>query len=735
MTINCDQTQDSTTFPSFSVLPASMSYDRFVELMEKFDSGKGSVAEALEGFEQVVRDAQYLKVELFKQFTVKKLETLVRPAYAGMKKDRLVELLLDRMVTQFAFLAPTGGCVAIQGYTWDDRVSGIRRKYLCNISEASLTAFAEGRAAQKADRQKRLKSLVDATTDPSTLADFEIFVRVKGEKALTPELVARRDALIAEKSRLTESNALAGQAIVKGVSVPSVADVIPTKHTTKGHDLFVVRLQDRVERAVFDQLNVACKKLFGYYSSYSKGGAVPGFQFASLNAAQQFVQIAKGESVDRTELFEDKSTGKVESASERLDAMADRLEEAAQSSLSKVRLTNTHRRAGMASSADAESRRQIALARTIRNLSTGLRDGTANYLDKIRHKVQVEYLENTLKQAWSRQIYEGRPDHRELEDRKSMPIDASAVSFAQWPAYRMDAGMALRLKAALALCPNTVRLCKSVELLRQSGPRVNDWISVDSDLAEAIMAKLEHSQRDLPHFWPDVRAQLGRLSAMGVTRLEELRVVLREYLSFRGEAMPVDKVKEMERALVGQKVGVDFFPTPMEVAGRMLAIAKGKLGGFKPGMVGYDPEAGSGHLAEVMRGAGLTVHVGEISSALRDLLKAKSFELVSGDFMDHESDQRYDLILQNPPFGNCADIHHVMKAVEFLKPNAPLVAIVGEGAFIRSGRVETAFRDWLEIVGAEVEKLPQGTFEDRTLLATTGANARLVTIVNTPSLA
>jgi hypothetical protein len=63
-----------------------------------------------------------------------------------------------------------------------------------------------------------------------------------------------------------------------------------------------------------------------------------------------------------------------------------------------------------------------------------------------------------------------------------------------------------------------------------------------------------------------------------------------------------------------------------------------------------------------------------------------------------------------------------------LQDGGRLVSIVGEGAFIRQGKVESEFRNWLGEVGADIEKLPQGTFIDSSLMATTGANARLITI-------
>jgi len=88
----------------------------------------------------------------------------------------------------------------------------------------------------------------------------------------------------------------------------------------------------------------------------------------------------------------------------------------------------------------------------------------------------------------------------------------------------------------------------------------------------------------------------------------------------------------------------------------------------------------------------------------------------------------YDRIIMNPPFSNSQDIEHVQHAYDLLKPNGKLVAIMGEGAFFRSDKKATEFREWLDKVGGTSEKLPEGTFTDKSLMATTGVNARMVII-------
>jgi hypothetical protein len=229
--------------------------------------------------------------------------------------------------------------------------------------------------------------------------------------------------------------------------------------------------------------------------------------------------------------------------------------------------------------------------------------------------------------------------------------------------------------------------------------------------------------RVFPWYWREKLEDCKRLDRMGIESVAHLRAALREFVTFRAGEIKADRAKEAERALVGSTVGVDFFPTPPELAARMVAMA-----GVEPGMRVLEPSAGNGNIAEAIRASGVEPDVAEISEALREVLALKGFNLVARDFLEYAPDESYRAVCMNPPFGNNADIAHVMHAYGMLSEGGTLVAIVGEGAFNRAGAAEATFRHWLAGVATSMEKLPDGTFSDRRLLATTSANARLVLI-------
>jgi hypothetical protein len=210
---------------------------------------------------------------------------------------------------------------------------------------------------------------------------------------------------------------------------------------------------------------------------------------------------------------------------------------------------------------------------------------------------------------------------------------------------------------------------------------------------------------------------------MGIETPAEFRSALREFIAMQEQDAPPDKVKALERSMVGRKNdGMDFFPTPQSVADEMVEAA-----GIEDGMSVLEPSAGWGHIAERIRESGADPDVIELSGDRRELLEAKGFNVVGSDFMDMTG-QQYDRIVMNPPFSDRRDAEHVRHAYTLLKPGGRVVAIMGEGVFFGSDKKAQDFRDWLDSVGGTDEKLPAGSFMDPSLPVNTGVSARMVVI-------
>jgi GNAT superfamily N-acetyltransferase/SAM-dependent methyltransferase len=550
-------------------------------------------------------------------------------------------------------------------------------------------------------------------------------VRKKGESVLTPEQLAAYDAVRGIDRKAQEQARTEAKARVYGVASGVEADIIETKHTQKGHDLFVVKLSERVERPVYDSLNAASKKLGGYYSSYAKGGAVPGFQFTTRAAAENFIAVSKGETVDQKEQIQERQEAKKSATASRLTAVAEVLDGKADGILNADRKTNTAKRAREAAGQEATARGMKAMAQTMRNLAAAMESGEATHLDGVRMGTHVETLDGMARGAMTYWIRDRKMGMMDREKTEAGGPTAEMMDATRIPYPYLDKGDILRLVEKGRETPGAKLLAERVAKIRMNeneGQAVT--LRSDSEMDDVKELAQKVTERGKP-VWDTIKWKYetyDRLKAMGLTNLPSLRAALREFLQYRGQAAKEDPIKKMERELVGMKLP-GFFPTPRAVIDEMVGIA-----GIEPGMKVLEPSAGKGDIAEAMQEAGAEVDAIELSNRLRDILTAKGVNVIDNDFTSVEPEPKYDAVVMNPPFENGQDMEHIRHAYKFLKPGGKLVAIMSAGPFYRQDKQATAFREWLDSVGGSHEAMPEGSFAGSDAFRQTGVRTQMVTI-------
>lgn len=813
--INADAepvTADTET-QSESVDPSSP-IDAFKLIMQGLNEGAISIDEYKKGFEALVANKETVEDELSKQTKAKLLESgYISYYHKNEKKEFLVHQTYKGMLADF-FISDD---LLSYGMGKDSYVNAIRNN-VESLTQDDLDSYAEKRKKAIEDRKQEIAEKIEGVKDPKTLDDFQNYMRVKiqdeklsfadARMTLTPEQRAKYDKLVATKSRQDRSYRKERDTdYVATNRAETDAEIVKTVHTRDNYDLWVVKAADRVEREIYNDWNATAKKLGGWYSSFKGRGATPGFQFKTEESAQAFQQyISKGDKeavqeqakARRDAYQDDKTQGTVE----RLTEMADRLDEAANESLSQVRKTNTARRANMAAGSDAKARGQIALAQTMKNIAGAISSGSANFLDRVRQKVQVEFLQSMVGSAHYRQLMdEAKGSYGEYEKRKyeaPTQVTADYAEFPSYSAYRSDLANLARqlvetdgtkqlgkdlLKVADDVTDAYLKFAKE-NLIQVGGFRTKDGdIAAFSSMKQAelsiaasgyngkaipfkvsareIMPILSPSEAQIRGIWKGdndkritlnrafgdkliaalgkanrkqqkisvpwqferAHSDLARLQKMGIESPAEFRAALREFIDLKEQPAQEDKIKKLERSMVGRaNDGLDFFPTPQSVADEMIAAAD-----IQEGMKVLEPSAGMGHIADQIRDAGVDPDVIELSGNRRELLEAKGHNIVAHDFMDY-NEGGYDRIIMNPPFSDRRDAAHVQHAYGLLKPGGRLVAIMGEGVFFGSDKKASSFMDWLDSVGGEHEKMPENTFMDKSLPVTTGVNTRMVVI-------
>lgn len=402
-------------------------------------------------------------------------------------------------------------------------------------------------------------------------------------------------------------------------------------------------------------------------------------------------------------------------------SVAEKLRKTAQSAIEKAeaeagrdRLTNTHRRASMAASIVERAEKSRAIGVTMQNMADAIETDAAPALAGVKDRATVETLDAILAQA----TYEADRNlsYHEKEQRKGRRAEESDLRHIRYPEINLGNDLQGIFQALQNKKPKGWRDLER-RLMRESVGKVSP------ELLDDLIAALESVKEDHRIGWyaPEQAKRIRRLQRAGINDESDLRTALRQYIPLRGARREMDPVKKLEMSLIGQKVGFDFFPTPKPTAQQMVSAAN-----ISKGDRVLEPSAGNGNLADAARDAGADVDVVEISSALRDILTAKGHKVVAHDFETFEPDEKYDAVIMNPPFSNRKDAEHIMRAFDMLKSGGRLVAIAGEGVFFGSDAKAVAFREWIEHHAAEVEQLPEGTFMDKTLLATTSARGRML---------
>ncbi|MEH8123985.1 LPD38 domain-containing protein [Aeromonas veronii] len=699
-------------------------------------------------------NAPSLRAELEKKTKQDLLDQMSRfnaARYKNDKKAAVVEAAYNQLIGDLRWAANGDGNTISETYA----VGGARQsieervaKALDGLTPERYQLFRDKQLSDVAEMQRRREELKQSLTDPQTLDDFKAFIERRGIYKLTQEQRARYEDMVAARNldrREQERSAKGNETAPSTTS----SDIIKTKHTKTGDDLFVVQMGDRVERDAYNRINAHAKTLGGWYSSFRGKGAVPGFQFKSEEKATEFRAWLGGEVGGASpEVAPDQSTdseAQPAGKSKQVEALRNRAASArakAEAVFNADRKENTARRASMAANARANAERDLRFAGLLEAIATGIEGGEITYLRNLANGAQLEELQSALNRGlWSlpatkidalvsdgvinrddssRYSWSDKATPEQMVEGVSMPGMDYHTDRLREVALKMQGASGFKQAGA-----------KVMSLVKAAANRDNKTTTLsDPELIAKLKAYVTGSDDYSTSTIKDQIAGYGRLERMGITNHTELRAALRELVRLQrglNEAAPqrdpvTEKTNALKRRLLNNRNAfIDFFPTPEEYAADLVDRL-----GIEPGMVVLEPSAGHGMLAEAARDAGATVEAVEVASDLRDILQEKGFSLVGNDFMETTPSQRYDAVIMNPPFSNDMDIDHVRHAFDHLKPGGRLAAIVSSMAGQRSNKKNKAFREWLDDLGASEEMMPEGAFKDS--LNPTSVRTKIITI-------
>jgi phospholipid N-methyltransferase len=652
--------------------------------------------------------AQELKIKsILNSMTISELKKYVHTWHSNPKKSELIDKGVSGIIAYF-LCDKSVSYSPFDGETYE----GQRAKILQAITEQEYNTYTIAQDARRAEKEAAKQAREAAVTNPVTLEDYQLIVKMKGIEALTPEQREICDYMVTDKNRAARAAKQAQNNVVTAVEVSEglQMEIKTSHHAKKNIPLWVVVLSSRIDSAQFAELKDRAHKLGGYYSSFRGSGAIPGFTFESVEGAEMFTKVIAG-NVDSTELKEQTEEERQQQRAETLEEKAARIADEANDSLNRDRKANTHKRAAEAASAERQAIAQLQLSQIMQRIAARIKEGNIKYLDKVQNITEVETLLNILSAAKWKHINTDKIDvnRNEYEYTNVTPLHVVFPCPSFYAENAIKDIMTVQYESGKKLA--AARLMKGIKKMVKgetiyycsTTQEIEDYETVFCDYS----TRLDKYTRES---YSKGLMRYKRITRLNLLSLPELRAAIRELITIvqNVEITPEQKkqqeIRELERKFINTQID-GFFPTPKLLASEVVDKAD-----IQEGHAVLEPSAGLGHLAEVIRdqhGDNIKLECVEHHTGLHKALQLKGFTAHCADFTTFTGE--YDRIVMNPPFEEGQDIEHVQHAYKLLKPGGRIVAIMAANKRNNSSKSKQ-FIQWLNEVGGVMEDNPAGAF-------------------------
>ncbi|WP_375183862.1 hypothetical protein, partial [Marinobacter sp.] len=152
-----------------------------------------------------------------------------------------------------------------------------------------------------------------------------------------------------------------------------------------------------------------------------------------------------------SDFAEAKAEVKQSKNADKLLNMAEKMEAKATEEINRPRQANTARRASMAANATERAEKQLALAKTVRNIAVKLQEGEVKHLGQMSQVTQLEELITIQKRAIPNELYEqgsfdGYSISRPLKE--GVTVD-DYINLVDFPGIELDSGIIDRVADTL----------------------------------------------------------------------------------------------------------------------------------------------------------------------------------------------------------------------------------------------------------------------------------------------
>ena len=586
-------------------------------------------------------------------------------------------------------------------------IKGARQRAIKNILDNATDEIIQAQYAKNnADKEARTADraeLIESIRNPQTLKDFQNVKYYRKDKTLTIEEQKRYDlvySLDQKEKREKENRERKEKAIATVTASNGQYTIIDDIDTRDGSQIWVAKLNNRVEKDEFNYIRFQIMKpIDGYYSRF-KGGFIFKYDPTSKLLGEQTEEIQAEQ--QETQTYSSNNSDKLRKVADNMQSTIDNKR--------ADRKTNTAKRAREAAGQEQQADTLEQMQGVLRNIANAIESGELTFIGGIDSRAQVDTLESILNRAnWKYKSVE----NIDYNVWHSTPITADIIRFAEIPSSTI---YLRQLQSIINDIHNTDgfklianRLQKLIDnvKLKQIDPHHDPLIDI-SDYDSELDKIYKNTDVLKNQYFETAIEERRRLSRMGIESVEELRTYLREYFNYRTVKSSIDpteqKIKELERKYkFDQKGDINF--TSSDIALQMIELAD-----ISNNSRVLEPSAGIGNIADQIKKFTPNVDVCEKMYSYSELLTLKGFNVVGSDFLQYNNINYYDCIIANPPFS--AEQEHIKHAYDLLKVGGKLIAITSPHWTFANDKSSKEFRQWFENLNGEiVEELESGTFE------------------------
>jgi len=578
-------------------------------------------------------------------------------------------------------------------------------KIIFNATDEQIKITLEKKQKFEAERKAYVNETIEAMKNPKTLEDFKN-IKSYRKTSLTEEEQELYDHLYTVDQKQKKEQEQQERKEKYKSNITSSTDIYTISaevDTRDGSDLWVARLNNRVDKDEFNNIrNSIMKPIDGYYSRFKNG-----FIFKYDPTSKLL-----GERTELTQETE-RQEEQPKNSADKLRKVADNMQNTIDD-LRRERLSNTAKRARQAASAENSADSLERTQRVLKSIADAMDNNELKFINTIDSRVQIETLNNILNRAsWKRKEIE-KIDYNIW---KETPATINIIKYAEIPSNTI-------YKDQLQRIIFDIRKTDGFKLIsNRLQKRINNSTSDKIDITglEDEFDKIYKNTDILKgQYFETAVEERRRLERMGINSVEELRTYLREYWAYKTAVNitidPVQKkIKELERQYkLEQKGDINF--TPSEIALIMVEYLD-----VNEDTKILEPSAGIGNIADQVKKFTNNIDVCEKMFSYAELLKLKGYNIVGNDFLQFNKYNEYDYIIMNPPFSD--EQNHIKHAYNLLKTGGKIVSITSPHWTFASDKKSQEFKNWFnEISGEIVDDLEGGTFE------MTGVKAKIIVI-------